>query len=193
MKRFALLALALTVLLLVPACGMQKKSAETAIAGVESAFNAIKEQAVNVVPDQAKTIEDAIAAAKAQADKGDFKAALETTKDLPAKVKELSDGLAAKQAELQQTWAGLNAALPGAVASLSQKLGAMKKPPAGMDKAALDAAKTGLAEMKTKWGEATTAMQGGKWAEAAAKAGEVKTSAVALMTELKMSVPDGLK
>jgi len=193
MKRFVPLALVLTVLLLVPACGMQKKAAETAISGVESAYNAIKEQAVNVAPDQAKTIEDAIAAARASAAKGDFKAALETTKDLPAKVKELSDGLAAKQAELQKTWEGLNAALPGAVASLSQKLGAMKKPPAGMDKAALDAAKTGLAEMKAKWGEATAAMQGGKWAEAAAKAGEVKASVVALMTELKMQVPEGLK
>jgi hypothetical protein len=193
MKRFVPLALALTVLLLVPACGMQKKAAETAISGVESAYNAIKEQAMNVAPDQAKTIEDAIAAAKAAAEKGDFKAALETTKDLPAKVKELSDGLSAKQAELQQTWAGLNAALPGAVASLSQKMSAMKKPPTGMDKAAFDAAKTALADVKTKWGEATTAMQGGKLAEAATKASEVKASAVALMTELKMPVPAGLK
>ena len=193
MKRFALLALALTVVLLLPACGMQKKSAETAISGVESAYNGIREQAMNVAPDQAKMIEDAIAAAKASVEKDDFKTALETTKDLPAKVKELSDGLAAKQAELQQTWEGLNAALPGAVTSLSQKMGAMKKPPTGMDKAAFDAAKTALAEMKTKWGEATAAMQGGKLAEAAAKAGEVKAGVVALMTELKMTVPAGLK
>ena len=193
MKRFALLALALTVVLLLPACGMQKKSAETAISGVESAYNGIREQGMNVAPDQAKMIEDAIAAAKASVEKDDFKTALETTKDLPAKVKELSDGLAAKQAELQQTWEGLNAALPGAVTSLSQKMGAMKKPPTGMDKAAFDAAKTALAEMKTKWGEATAAMQGGKLAEAAAKAGEVKAGVVALMTELKMTVPAGLK
>jgi uncharacterized protein YoxC len=193
MKRFALLALALTVVLLLPGCGMQKKSAETAISGVESSFNGIREQAMNVAPDQAKTIEDAIAAAKAAVAKGDFKVALETTKDLPAKVKELSDGLAAKQAELQKTWADLNAALPGTVASLSQKLGAMKKPPTGMDQEKFAAAKATLADMQTKWGEATTAMQGGKLAEAATKAGEVKTSAVALMTELKMPVPDGLK
>jgi len=193
MKRFALLALALATVLLLPACGMQKKAAETAISAAQTAYDAVKEQAMNIAPDQAKTIEDAIASAKANVEKGDIKAALEATKDLPAKVKEMSDGLAARQAELQKTWEGLNAALPGAVASLGKKMDALKKPPAGMDQAKFDAAKTAMTDMRTKWGEAMVAMQGGKWAEATTKAGEVKAGAVALMTELKMAVPEALK
>jgi hypothetical protein len=194
MKRYALLGLLLLmVMLLVPACGVQKKTAETAISSAETAYNAVKEKATNIAPDQAQMIEDAITAARTAVEKGDYKAAIDSAKVLPAKVKELSDGLAAKQAELQRTWEGLNAVLPGAVTSLSQKLGAMSKPPAGMDKAKFDAARTSLADVKTKWGEAMTAMQAGKWAEAAAKAGVVKASVVELMTELKMAIPAALK
>jgi hypothetical protein len=189
MKRLVCLAVALTVVLLLPACGTQKKAAETAISGAETAYNGIKDQAMSVAPDSAKIIEDAIAAAKADVEKGDFKAALEASKDLPAQVQALGAGLAAKQAELQTAWEALNTDLPGAVAALDKKLGAMKRPLPGMDKAGLEAAKTSLADLKTKWGEAQTAMQGGQWAAAVAKGDEVNTAATALMATLKMPMP----
>jgi uncharacterized protein YoxC len=193
MNRFTHGVLALMVVLLLPACGTQKKAAETSISAAQTAYDGIKEQAMNVAPDQAKMIEDAIAAAKADVEKGDFKAALDATKDLPAKTQELYDGLSAKEAELQTAWQSLSATLPDAVASLNRKLGAMKKPPAGMNKAKFAAAKATLADVKTKWGEATTAMQGGRLAEAVTKASSVKATAVHLMAVMKMPVPKGLK
>ncbi len=193
MKRLAYLALALTVVVLLPACGTQKKAAETSISAAETAYNGIKDQAMNIAPDSAKVIEDAITTAKANVEKGDFKAALEGTKDLPAMVKMMGDNLPAMQAEMQKNWDGMNAGLTGAVAALDKKIGPMKRPMPGMDKAKFDAAKTTLADIKTKWGEAQTAMQGGKMAEAMMLAGQVKTGAVDLMTTFKMPVPKDLQ
>jgi uncharacterized protein YukE len=193
MKRFGLLAMVLAVVLLLPACGVQKKAAETAIAGAETALAAVKDQAVNVAPDEVKAIEDAIAAAKVSVESGEFKAAIDATKDLPAKIQEMQAGLAAKTEELQKGWDGLNATLPGAVAALDKKMGTMKKAPAGMEAAAWDGMKTSVADAKTKWGEAQAAVGTGNLAEAMAKGTEVKTAVADAMTKLKMPGADALK
>lgn len=193
MNRLTCGVLALMTVLLLPACGTQKKAAETSIAAAQTVYDQIKDQAMKLAPDEAKVIEDAIAAARADVKKGDFEAAIEGTKDLPTKAKELNDGLPAKAAELKTAWASLNAVLPGAVATLNKKMGAMTRPPSGMDKARFAAAKTTWADTKTKWGEATTAAQNGRWAEAVTKAVGVKASMVQVMTAMKMPIPKGLK
>jgi hypothetical protein len=148
-----------------------------------SVYDQIKEQALKLAPDEAKVIEDAIAAARVDVKKGDFEAAIEGTKDLPAKAKELNDRLPAKAAELKTAWASLNAVLPGAVATLNKRVGAAKSA----------AAKAELADLNTMWAEAQSAVQGGGLADAVTQAGEVKAGVVQLMTELKISVPKGLK
>jgi hypothetical protein len=186
MKRLGLLAMVLAVALLLPACGVQKKAAETTIANAETALAAAKDQAMKVDPGAVQAIEDSIAAAKASAEKGDYKAAIATTKDLPAKVQEMQAGLAAKTEELQKGWDALNASLPAAVAALDKKVGTMKKAPAGMDAAAWDGLKSSVADAKTKWGEAQTAAGGGNLAEAMTKGTEVKTAVADAMGKLKM-------
>jgi len=186
MNRLTCGVLALMTVLLLPACGTQKKAAETSIAAAQTVYDQIKDQAMKLAPDEAKVIEDAIAAARADVKKGDFEAAIEGTKDLPTKAKELNDGLPAKAAELKTAWASLNAVLPGAVATLNKKMGAMNK-------ARFAAAKADLADLNTMWAEAQTAMQGGRLAEAVTKAGEVKAGVVQLMTEMKMPVPKALR
>jgi len=193
MKRFGLLAMVLAVVLLLPACGVQKKAAETAVTTAETSLAAVKDQAVKVVPDEVKAIEDTIAAAKASIEQGEFKAAIDATKDLPTKIQEMQGGLAAKTEELQASWTALSAALPGAVGELDKKLGKMKKAPAGMDAAAFDGLKTGLADAKTKWAEAEAAAGAGNLAEAMAKGTEVKTAVTDAMGKLNMPVADALK
>ena len=61
MKRIFWLGMALTTMLMLPACGSQKHAAETALAQATQAWNAIKAQAANIVPDEAKSIDDGIA------------------------------------------------------------------------------------------------------------------------------------
>jgi hypothetical protein len=186
MNRFTCGVLALMMAVLLPACGTQKKAAERSIAAAQTVYDQIKEQANRLAPDEAKVIEDAIAAARADVKKGDFQAAIEASKDLPTKAKELNDGLPAKAAELKAAWTSLNATLPGAIATLNKKMGVMNK-------AKFAAAKAGLADLNAVWAEAQTAVQGGRLADAVTKAGEVKAGVVQLMTEMKMPVPKGLK
>jgi hypothetical protein len=186
MNRLTYGVLALMMVLLLPACGTEKKAAETSIAAAQTVYDQIKEQAMRLAPDEAKVIEDAIASARADVKKGDFQAAIEASKDLPARAKELNDGLPAKAAELKTAWASLNAILPGAVATLNRKM-------AAMNKAKFAAAKADLADLNTMWAEAQTAMQGGRLADAVTRAGEVKAGVVQLMTEMKMQVPKALR
>src|SRR5512137_859080 len=77
-----------------------KEPASEAIKAAEGAFNAVKGEAMKYVPDQAKSVEDAIVIAKASFDKGNFDTALETAKAIPEKVKGLTAAIAAKKAEL---------------------------------------------------------------------------------------------
>src|SRR5690348_2172415 len=91
MKRIFWLGMALTTMLMLPACGSQKHAAETALAQATQAWNAIKAQAENIVPDEAKSIEDAIAAATAQLQGGDNKGALAAATSLASRIKELAD------------------------------------------------------------------------------------------------------
>lgn len=183
--------LLLIVAMAVAGCGAGKGAAEAALGAAQTAFDATKEQANKIAPDQAKTIQDAIDGAKASIEKGDYKAAIDAAQAIPAQVKTMADGLAAKQAELQQSWDGLKD-MGGVVDQFKTKvesLAAMKKLPAGLDATKLDTAKAALASVTAKWGEAQTAMQAGNWAEAVAKGGEVKTELENGMAAIGMPMP----
>jgi hypothetical protein len=182
MKPIARWTLLLGVLLLLPGCGAQKKAAETAIQAAQTAYDGIKAQAVNVAPAEARAIEGAIAAAKADVQKGNFKAALAATQDLPNRVQELQAALPAKQAELDTAWKGLNATVPRTLASLGRKLGATSRRPAGMSRERFDAAKGELAHLKSQWSDAQAAMKDGRLAEAVGTAEDVKAWAARLST-----------
>ena len=176
-------------------CGGGKAAAEAAIASSEAAFNAVKEQATNIAPDQAKNVEDAIAAAKASVEKGDYATALTTAKEIPAQVKTMADGLPAKQAELQAKLDSMKD-LPTQLTALKARvdqLDAMRKLPAGMDKNALQTAKDGVERASSMWAECRDAMQSGKLAEAVAQLEPLKQLLVQTMTAVGMPVPDMLK
>lgn len=172
-------------------CGAGKPAAEAALGAAQTAFDATKEQANKIAPEQAKAVQDALDAVKADIDKGDFKTAIESAKAIPAQVATLKDGLAAKQAELQQSWDGMKdmGAVVDQFKGKVESLAAAKKLPAGIDAGKLDAAKAALAEVTAKWGEAQTAMQAGNWAEAVTKGGEVKTALENGMAAIGMKMP----
>jgi len=193
-RSFSLLA---TVALVVIAsgCANQKTPAEAAIASAETAFSAVQTEAVKYVPDQAKGISDAIAAAKDAVAKGDYQAALTNAQALPARIADLTTAVAAKKAELTSTWAGLSTALPKAVEAIQSRIGMLSKSknlPAGLDKARFEEAKTALATVTSTWSEATTAFAAGNLTDAVAKAESVKGQAASVMGLLHMQVPAGL-
>jgi hypothetical protein len=192
MKRFWSLILAVLLGSMLVSCGAEKGAATAAIQAAETAWAAAKDNVTKIVPDDAKSVDEAIAAAKASLEKGDAKAALATAKELPARIQQITAGLAAKEAELRGAWDSLNGGLPGVVSAVQKRIDILsksKKLPAGIEQAAFDGAKSSLAEAKQMWSEALSAQQNGMMAEAVAKASGVKDLLAKVLTALKMPVP----
>jgi len=172
--------------LMVPACGAQKKAAEQALSAAEAAYATISVQANNLAPDQAKEIEAAIADGKTKLAAGDIKGALSAAQDVQTHVKSLSEEFPTLQAKLDGDWKTLTVSVPGALAALDKKLQDFGRPPAGMPgRAGFDAASAKLSLLNTQWGEAKTLAEGGKLAQAVSLAEGVKDDAVQALTEMQ--------
>jgi hypothetical protein len=186
------LALAVLGLLLVACESADKAPAAAAITAAQTALDAVKGEAAKYVPDQVKGIEDALAAAKANFEKNDFKAALAGAQDVAAKAKELGAAAAAKKAELTKAWEEMGASVPKMAEVIKSRvdiLSQSKKLPAGLDKAKLDGAKAGLTALNQSWTEASDAFKSGNVTDAVAKGKAAKDKAVEVMTALNMTVP----
>jgi hypothetical protein len=185
------------------ACASDKGPAEQAIKAAEDALNAVKTEAVQYVPEQARAVETQIASVKASLEKGDYKAVLAAAPDISGKARALRDAVAAKKAELEaktkemvtaltKEWEDMSAGLPKMVAALESRVSILdqaKKLPAKLEKTTVEAAKAGLAEVKQAWSDAQEAFKGGKVDEAVAKAKIVKDKTAEIMTKLGMQVP----
>lgn len=179
------------------ACGDGgKAAAETAMSALETAYNAVKDDGAKYLPDQAKSLDDAMTAVKETLSKGEYTKALSDAQGLAAKVTELGPAIAAKQAELTKAWEGLGAGMPGVVDGLQKHVETLSKArrlPAGVTKEALDAAKTAVPALSTSWEEAAAAFKSANLTDALAKAQTVKAKAVDVMTSLGMPIPAALK
>jgi nucleotide-binding universal stress UspA family protein len=94
------------------ACSGGKSAAELAIKTAEEAVNATKAEAAKIVPDQVKSLEDALAAAKEKVIKGEYKEALGEATALAGKAKDVLAAAKAKKEELTKKWTELTQGLP---------------------------------------------------------------------------------
>ena len=188
-----LLMVSLLAVSLASCASMEKAPAEAAMATAQVAFDAVKDNASKVMPDETKTVQDAFDAAKASLDKGDYKAALEAAKALPGQVKGLADQVDGKMTAMKGEWESMSAGLPAAMASIDGVVSKMKSAPKGMDAAAWDGLKTNLNAAGQTWKEAQAAAESGDLATAMSKAGDVKKVATDAMMALKMPMPDAMK
>jgi hypothetical protein len=194
-KLFPVMFLAVAVLFLF-ACASEKEPAQLAIKAAEEALNAVKGEAAKYVPDQLKSVEAALKTAKDNFEKKEYKAALESAKDLAAKAKELATAAATKKTELTKNWEQMSAGLPKMVDAIKSRvdiLSKSKKLPANLDKAKFDGAKAGLAEITKTWTDAQDSFKAGSLAEALGKANTVKQKAAEIMNTLGMQVPAAAK
>jgi hypothetical protein len=168
----------------------QKGPAEAALTAATTAVDGVKAEAAKYVPDQAKSLMASLTSAREAFDKGDYKMALETANAIPAKAKEAATAVAAKKDELTKSFTALTASLPATVEQIKAKVGelaAMKKLPKDMDKAKVDAAKTGLEAAQKTWTEANDAFKAGDLTAAVAKGTEVKGKADQLLALLNIA------
>jgi len=184
-KSFVFVSLAATLAL---ACG--KGPAQAALTAADTAVAGARAEGEKFVPEQFKALSDAAAAAKAKFDSGDYKGALEGAQGLPAQAQAVVAAAAAKKTELMESWKAMESSLPATVADIQKKLmelSAARKLPAGLDREALEGAKSSLEGATALWTEAGAAFGSGDLMGAVAKATEVKTKAEELMTQLGMA------
>jgi uncharacterized phage infection (PIP) family protein YhgE len=143
------------------------------------------------VPDQVKSVEDALKAAKDTFAKGDYAGAANAATAVAAKAKDLASAATARRAELTKGWEELSAEMPKTIAGIKgrvDELSRSKKLPKNLNKAKLEGAKNGLAEIDMSWNEANKAFKEGNLADAHAKAKGAKEKASEIMSILGMSV-----
>jgi hypothetical protein len=196
LKNSVLIGFALTLCFALVACSTAKAPAEAAIKAAEDALAAVRPEAAKFVPGELKGVEDALAAAKDNFQKGEYQLALTGAQDLAAKAKDLAAAAAAKKDELTKSWQDLSGGLPGMVGVISKRMEILSKSgrlPAGLDKAKFESAKSTLATVTQTWTEASDAFNAGNLVDAVAKANSVKENSAELMNTLGMKPPEAAK
>ena len=174
------------------ACSGGKSAADLAIKTAEEAVNVTKAEAVKIVPEEVKSLEDSLAATKEKFVKGEYKEALGEATALAGKAKEVLAAAKAKKEELTQKWTELSQGLPKMVEEIQVKvdsLSKVKKLPASITKEGLEEAKAGLASVKDEWGKVQQSFTSGNLMEAVNMATSLKDKAVKIMEALGLSAP----
>ena len=192
MKRILSVVAALLFAVALAACSDPKAPAEKALKAAEEALNSVKTETMKYVPDQVKSVEDALKAAKDTFAKGDYAGATSAANAVAAKAKDLVSVSAARKAELTKDWEELNAGMPMTIAAIQSRvdeLSRSRKLPKNLDKAKLESARSGLAEVSKSWDEASNAYKEGSLADALAKGKGAKEKAAQIMSSLGMAPP----
>lgn len=178
------------------ACASSKEPAQAAIAEAESALQGIANDAQKYVPDQYREAEATLAAARAEFDQRDYKAALAHARELSTKITAVGAAAAAAKnealARLGSEWNALSADVPQMVQAIESRVSMLSKSrqlPKNIDQASFDAAKTGLDAMKQTWTAATQAFAGGNLDDAVAKAKAVQQQGMEVLGKLGMQKP----
>jgi hypothetical protein len=195
MKRKSLWLTALcAATLIVAACANLKEPATQAVASAESSLAALKDEAAKYAPEALASVEAEVASLKASLDKKDYKAVMASAPKVTTAITSLKDAVAAKKAEMEAAlasqWTSLSTDLPKMVEAIQSRVDTLSKSrklPKNVDKAAFEAAKSGLESLKATWAEATSASSSGNIADAVAKAQAVKDKGTEIMNQLGMT------
>jgi hypothetical protein len=171
------------------ACASPQGKADKAIAAADSALQATSADAQAYVPDQFTALNDELTAARSDVEAKKYADASMKAAEVSSKVAELPAAIATAKQQLTASWQSMADSLPAMVQAIQAKvdqMAKMRRLPAGMDKAKMDAAKTSVTEMTASWTQAMDAYKGGKLAEAVNLATGLKTKANQTMSSLGM-------
>jgi hypothetical protein len=179
--------------LLATGCAQQKNQATAALTAIETSFNAVKEDAGKYAPDAAKGVESTLTMLKDALAKEDYKTVLAGTPELTKSVDSLKEAIASGKQRFEAAaaeWGPLSTDVPQMVAAISSRLDVLsssKKLPKNLTQEAFDGAKSGFAEMKAKWDEASMAFSNGDTPTAVDKAKAVKAKGAEVLAALGMT------
>jgi hypothetical protein len=114
----------------------------------------------------------------------DVQGARTFTKDIPEKAKGLIARADAAKAEAAKAWKEAGEDLTRTIDAAKHRLSGPKKPPAGLDKAAVARAHAELTSIESGWASATTQYKSGDWSGAVAKARDLNSRGLELLKSL---------
>ena len=174
------------------ACTGGKKAADVAIKSAEEAVNVTKTEAVKIVPNEVKSLEDTLAAVKEKFTKGEYKTVLEEATTLAGKAKEVLAAATVKKGELTKQWLEIRQGLPKMYEDIQEKVDVLskaKKLPSNLTKEKFEEAKAGLVSAKDEFTKAQESFISGNLNDAVGIASSLKDKALKIMETLGMSAP----
>jgi hypothetical protein len=189
-KRYVAAILFVAGALFLTACSGNKGPATTAVNAALDSYKAVRADALQYIPEQAKSVEDALTAAKASLDKGDYDAALNGAKGIPDTVKGFAEPIAAKKAEMTAAWKDMSGGVGEMVDTLQKKIITLMSAKGGsMDPAKLDTVRSSYDAAVKAWEDAQSAASAGAMGDAVAQGKVAQDKATSVMTDLGMKVP----
>lgn len=172
------------------AAGCNKGPAEAALKAADQALAAAGAEVERYVPEEFASLSGALAAAKAELEKGNYTEALKAAQALPARIDAAAAAASRKKEELTGAWTGLSTSLPPAVQAITDKMAALAASaslPKGMTKDLVVNYQRDLDTIRQAWNDAGTAFRGGDIPRAVRTAQDVKAKAEALATALGLA------
>jgi hypothetical protein len=173
---------------LVAACtDAAKAPAEAAMAAAASAVDSLKGEATKWAPEAVKAVETSYGSAKDLIAKQDYKGALATAGEIPAKAKDALAKAASNKDLVVKAWNEAGGSLTKMMDSAKSRLDTLaqsKKLPKGMDKATLAQAQADLSTLQSGWASAVEQFKAGDTSGAMAKASALKAQGLALLKTL---------
>ena len=183
-------AAAAVVSLALFAAACNKGPAEAALAEADRTLAAARADIERYVPDELTSLNGAMAAAKAELDKGNYTEALKAAQVLPARIETAVAAANKRKGELTAAWADVSASLPGAVQAITDRVGtlaAAKPLPQGITKDLVVNYQNDLNTITQAWNDANSASPGGDIPRALEMARDVKARADALAGALGLT------
>ncbi|MGA3282782.1 MAG: hypothetical protein ABSD50_17620, partial [Smithella sp.] len=145
-------------------CSCYKKEADVAIKAAEEAVNVTKAEAIGIVPDDVKSLEDTLATVKEKFFKGEYKTVLGEAKTLAGEAKEVLAAAKVKKEDLTKKWAEINQGIPKMFEDIHRKVDVLskaKKLPANITAEKFTESKAGLLSATDEWNKAQQSFSNG--------------------------------
>ena len=187
MKPFRSLA-ALPLALALSCSNPDKAPAEAALKSAELTVNTLSDAAMRYAPEQKQALEQALAAAKALAEKKDYKGALAAANAIPEKAKQVLDAANVRKAQVT-SWSEISYAVSQMATAINGRLDAIartKPLPAGVTQGALDKAKADATGILAALETARAQASGGDLPGALTRATALRAQAVDVMKSVGM-------
>lgn len=175
MRSYAIPAVAL--FLLVAACTTARSRAETAIAQAEEALRPISTEAQRVVPDQLKSLTDAVAVAKDMVTRREYDSATAMVQDVPTRTDSLAQAIVREKSAITSEMNVLNVAMPRNLAALKSKvdeLSGRRRLPRDLTPEKLDSVRATYTEGMEEWPRIMAAYNAGELHDAVTRATALK-------------------